>query len=63
MTVVATDGPASDGAIAVDRRLAGVSTTLVTHGLNGREWWTTGGSTMIDTGHRAARTRADPFLV
>jgi hypothetical protein len=41
---------------------AGVSTTLVIHGLSGRAWWTTGGSTLIDTGHRAVRTRAHPFL-
>jgi hypothetical protein len=60
--VVATHGPACDGAIAVNRRLAGVSTTLVIQGLSGSEWWTTGGSTMIDTGNRAARTRAHPFL-
>jgi hypothetical protein len=31
-------------------------------GLSGGEWWTRGGSTMIDTGHRAAGTRADLFL-
>ena len=62
--VVATHGPACDGAITitVNRHLAGVSTTLVIQGLSGSERWTTGGSAMIDTGNRAARTRAHPFL-
>ena len=61
--VVATHGPACDGAITipVNRHLAGVSTTLVIQGLSGSERWTTGGSAMIDTGNRA-RTRAHPFL-
>ncbi|MEP7309364.1 MAG: hypothetical protein ABJA98_27995 [Acidobacteriota bacterium] len=60
--VVATHGAAYDGAIAVNRRLAGVSTTLVIQGLSSSKRWTTHASAMIDTGNRAARTRAHPFL-